>query len=106
MQLILLVVHIIISICLISIILIQRNSTDGLSGLSGGGNNAGVLSGRAAANILTKITTILAVLFMINSLILGNFAIRSSKKTSLIDSEQSIKQQDNIEKAPEVPIVD
>jgi preprotein translocase subunit SecG len=84
MQLILLVIHIIIAILLVGIILIQRTSNDGLSGLSGG-SNTGVMSSRASANLLTRITAILAALFMVNSLVLANLAARSHKTVSVID---------------------
>ena len=76
---ILLVVHCVIAVLLIAVILLQRNSADALAGL-GGGNNMGVVSARGAANFMTRMTVILAIAFMGNSLVLANL----SNKLSLI----------------------
>jgi preprotein translocase subunit SecG len=76
---ILLVIQIIVAVSMIVVILLQRNASDGLSGLSGGssGGNS-LISGRASANMLTKTTTILAVIFMGNSLAMATITARSS----------------------------
>jgi preprotein translocase subunit SecG len=83
MYTILLVAHLIVVVFLIGLILIQRSDSDGLSGLGGGGGN--LLSGRAAGNVLTRTTAILATLFIVNSLVL---AVMSSHRggQSLVDS--------------------
>ena len=73
MQLFFIIIQVIITVCLIAIILIQRSSSDGISGLSGGGSN-GLMSARGSANFLTRATAVLAILFMCNSLILANIA--------------------------------
>ncbi len=62
---ILTVFHILITLAMVGVILIQR-SEGGWLGICGGG----VMSGRGTANILTRATTILATLFMITSLAL------------------------------------
>jgi preprotein translocase subunit SecG len=85
MNVILLVVQIILAVLLVSIILLQRSGSDGLGGLSGSGSNNGVVSSKASANFLTKATAILATLFMINSLVLGNLASKNSKTHSVFD---------------------
>lgn len=73
----LLFVHLIIAILLIIVILLQRTSADGLSGI-GGGNNMGLVSGRSAANFMTKTTIILAILFFSNALVLANLSSKPS----------------------------
>ncbi len=76
MSLILLVLQIIISILLIIVILLQRSNSDGFGlGASGGSN---FLSSRGQANLMTKITSILAAAFMANSLLLATVNARSS----------------------------
>lgn len=77
---ILLVVHVVIAILLITVILLQKNSADALAGLSGGGNNMGIVSARGAANFMTRMTVILAIAFMTNSLILANLSNKSTSK--------------------------
>ena len=84
MQMVLLTIQIIIAILLVAIILLQKSSSDGLSGLGAGGNR-GLVSGKTATNILTKTTMVLAALFMINSLWLANLTAKASKNSSIID---------------------
>ncbi len=72
----LLFIHLIIAILLIVVILLQKTSTDGLSGIGGGGN-MGLVSSRSAANFLTKITIVLAIIFFANALLLANLSSKS-----------------------------
>ena len=60
-----LVVHILVTVLLIAIILIQRSDSDGFA-LGGGGSN--LMTGRASANLLTRSTALLAAAFMLTSL--------------------------------------
>ena len=77
----LLFIHLIIAILLVIVILLQKTSTDGLSGIGGGGNNMGLVSGRSAANFLTRTTVILAIIFFCNAIVLAN--ISSKPKSSV-----------------------
>lgn len=88
MTTVLLVIHVIITVSLVGTILLQKSGADGLAGMGGGGGN--FMSGRGAANLLTKTTAILATLFIINSLVLGIIANRSEKPTSVIERIQDI----------------
>lgn len=83
METVLLVIHVIISLALIGMVLIQRSESDGFGLGSGGGSN--FMTGRAAANFLTRTTAILATLFILNSLALGIIAANRSS-TSIIDT--------------------
>ena len=79
MSLVLLVFQIIISILLIIMILMQRSDNDGLGlGASGGSN---FLSSRGQANLMTKITAVLAFTFMANSLLLAAINVRGGTKS-------------------------
>lgn len=80
---ILLAIHLIITIALVLVVLVQKSNEDGL-GLSGG-NNA-MMSSRGAANFFTRLTAILATLFISNAILI---TIVTSKQvgTSAIDSE-------------------
>jgi preprotein translocase subunit SecG len=90
---ILIFIHIVIAILLIIVILLQRTGADGLSGI-GGGNNMGVVTGRTAANFLTKTTIVLATCFIINAIILANLSTKknasgiSKKIETIIDKNQ------------------
>ncbi len=78
----LLFIHLIIAVLLIVVILLQKTSTDGLSGIGGGGNNMGVMSGRSAANFLTKTTIVLAIIFFANALVLANLSNKNHSNIS------------------------
>lgn len=94
---ILLVVHLVIALLLIVVILLQKNSGDALAGLSGGGNNMGVVSARAAATFFSRITIFLAIAFMVNALLLANLSIKSTAPTGLENKlqEQTEKKSEN-----------
>ena len=81
MESILLVIQMVVALALIGVVLIQRSDSDGM-GLGGGGGGMGLLSGRAKANALTRVTAILAALFMLNSLLFG---IITASRTSILD---------------------
>ena len=69
MQTILIVIHLLIVLALIGVVLIQRSEGGGLGiGGGGGGGGGGFFSARGSANVLTRTTAILALLFFITSL--------------------------------------
>lgn len=61
----LLVVHSLIAVALVTVILLQR-SEGGALGI--GGNSAGLMTARGAANLLTRATAILAAAFILTSI--------------------------------------
>ncbi|MEQ8655414.1 MAG: preprotein translocase subunit SecG [Kiloniellales bacterium] len=69
---ILLIIHLLIALALIGIVLLQRSEGGGLGigggGGGGGGGMAGFMTGRGTANLLTRVTAVLAALFMISSM--------------------------------------
>ncbi len=72
---VLLTIHILVTLFLIGIILIQRSASDGM-GLSSSSSTS-FLSGRAAASAVTRTTAILATIFLLTSLGLGVLTARS-----------------------------
>lgn len=80
---VILVIHVLIALALIGVVLLQR-SEGGALGIGGGGGG-GILSGRGAANLLTRITAILAASFMASSLILA-ILNRDSGPRSVLDT--------------------
>lgn len=100
MEQVLLVVQVLLAIGLIGMVLIQRSDSDGF-GLSGGGSN--LMSGRTAANAMTRITAIFAALFIINSLVLSVMAA-SGRAPSIIESLEAPAEQGD--KAPAVPLAE
>ncbi len=95
MIIVLLVVHILIAIALVGVILLQK-SEGGALGMGGGGMS-GFMTGRSTANLLTRTTAILAVLFMVTSLSLVWFSNREHAPRSIIEQ--------GAPKAPAAPVV-
>lgn len=88
MSTILLVIHILLAIALVGVILIQRNE-GGLGGLGGGGGGGGMMTGRSAANLLTRSTAIIAALFMVNSIALA--IVAGIERGSILDSGDPVE---------------
>ncbi len=75
--------HVIVCIALVLVVLMQSAKGGGLSGSvfggGGGGMGGAVFGGRGAASFLSKATTVLAVLFMLNC---GALAYMSARPTT------------------------
>ena len=74
----LLVIHAIIAALLVIVILMQRSEG---GGLTTGGSPSGLMSARGAADFLTKMTSILATVFVCMSIALAFIAARSQTQT-------------------------
>lgn len=73
----LLIVHTLIAIALVGVILLQRSEGGGLG--IGGGTGGGLMTARGAANLLTRSTTVLAVMFIVSSIVLAVLAAGTNK---------------------------
>ena len=110
MEAVLLTIHLIVTLALIGVILLQRSEGGALGiGGSGGGN---LFSARGAANALTRTTAILAVVFFATSIALTILSVRANKPKSVLDQVAPAQQQQNAPapvlpklpgKAPELP---
>src|SRR5262245_13938859 len=78
----LLIIHLMIAAALVGVVLLQR-SEGGALGIGGGG---GFMTGRGAANFLTRVTASLAAAFFATSLLLTLMASRSTTPGSIFDS--------------------
>ena len=76
-----LVIHLIIAIVLIVLVLLQRSEGGGL-GIGGSGD---FMSGRAAGNVLSRLTAIFAAIFFITSLSLALLS-SSNQNSSIVDN--------------------
>lgn len=82
---VLLVAHIIVAAILVILVLLQR-SEGGALGIGGGGPG-GLMSGRAAGNVLTKSTGILATAFFATSILLTVFSQNLGDKAVDFDTD-------------------
>ena len=102
LQTILLVAMILISVSLTAVILLQR-SEGGALGMGGG--PSGFMTARGAGNLLTRATSVLAVLFFICAIsltIAGNFA-RGSRSVIDADAVGAIAVGNEQQTAPAAP---
>ena len=84
MQTLVLTIHILIALALIGVVLLQRSEGGGL-GIGGGGGGGGFMTARGTANLLTRVTAILAACFFATSLILAIIAGAGRENVSIID---------------------
>jgi preprotein translocase subunit SecG len=84
MSAVVLVIHMILAVALIVVVLLQR-SEGGALGIGGGGGMGGFMTGRGAANLLTRTTAILAACFMVTSMALALLAGQGPERRSILD---------------------
>ncbi|MCZ4282053.1 preprotein translocase subunit SecG [Kiloniella laminariae] len=86
---VLLVIHLLITLSLIGIILVQKSEGGALgiggSGGGGAGGFGGFLTGRGTANLLTRTTAALATAFIVSSLLLTILADTGRSTRSITD---------------------
>ncbi|MDE0991810.1 MAG: preprotein translocase subunit SecG [Rhodospirillales bacterium] len=88
MQQVVLVIHLLLAISLVCAVLLQKNEGGGL-GMGGGGQGGGMgglMTGRAASNLLTRTTAILAAGFMCTSLTMAIMAGQGRESKSILDA--------------------
>lgn len=81
MQTALIIIHVIISIVLIAVVLMQHGKQQGLSGAIAGGAETffGRNKGRTIDAMLKKVTSVVAVLFVVSSVTLAVYSIHTNK---------------------------
>ncbi|MDJ0639417.1 MAG: preprotein translocase subunit SecG [Paracoccaceae bacterium] len=83
MENVILIVHLILALCLIGVVLLQRSEGGGL-GLGGGGGG-GLVSARGAATALGKVTWAFAIAFICTSITLTIIAAQNAASGSVLD---------------------
>jgi preprotein translocase subunit SecG len=108
MKNVVLVLHMFIAAGLVGSILLQR-SEGGALGMGGGGGGA-FMSGRAAGNLLTRATSILAAAFFATSIsltVLSGIGARESSVVERVDVEEAAGEAVPAEpEEPQVPVDD
>lgn len=85
MQTALLAAHVIITIALVGLILIQRGKGADIGAAFGSGASQTVFGSQGSASFLTRTTAILATLFFCTSLTLAYFSTQSVESSSVTD---------------------
>ena len=102
MDIILLVLHVFLSLGIITLVLLQKGAGASAGAAFGGGGGAGSVFGASgSANFLSKTTAIFALGFFVNSLVLAYLAANREVQTeSVIDA---LIEQPVVEEVVEVP---
>ncbi|TBN39473.1 preprotein translocase subunit SecG [Paracoccus subflavus] len=99
MENVVLTIHLILAVLLTGVVLLQRSEGGGL-GMGGGG---GVMTGRQAANALTRLTWIFGIALFVTSIALTIIAARQVSNSSIMDQlgvPASRQQDPNLPAAP------
>lgn len=101
---ILLTLHVIVTIAMIGVILLQKS--DGSSALMGGGSSSSMFSARGVANLLTHMTAVLAAIFLILCIVMTWVSTHNMKKVGdlLDDGMRSTKNNVQTTKTEEKPV--
>lgn len=85
----LIALHVVICILLVVTVLLQFGKGAETGAIMGGGASQAVFSSSAKGNFMTKLTTALAIGFMVNSIILTTIKSREARR-SLFDNEAPV----------------
>jgi preprotein translocase subunit SecG len=84
MVILLVIIHVIVSLFIVGVVLLQQGKSADLAGAFGGQGSQTAFGPRGAANLLTKLTTWSAVIFMLTSIGLTVALSRSSGDHSVL----------------------
>lgn len=106
MTTVVLVIHLLLAIALVSVVLLQRSEGGalGMGGGGGGGGMGGFMTGRGAADLLTRTTAFLAAGFMATSLTLAILSSNERTSGSIIDQPAPAAQEPVQPGQPSVPL--
>ena len=92
----LLVLHIIVCLALIIVVLLQSSKGGGLAGAFGGGGGQTMFGGQETATFLSRMTTYLAVGFMVLSLMLAFLSARQGTGAPRSVMRDAAERQSNV----------
>lgn len=94
METFLTVIHITVCIALILVVLLQSGRAADLAGAFGGAGSQTAFGPRGAATLLSKLTTIFAIIFMLTSLGLAIYSSGGDRTGSVLEhTEQPVQEQ-------------
>ncbi|WP_260738596.1 preprotein translocase subunit SecG [Tunturiibacter lichenicola] len=84
MVILLVIIHVVVCLFLIGVVLLQQGKSADLAGAFGGQGSQTAFGPRGAANLLTKLTTYSAIIFMLTSIGLTILLSRASGDHSVL----------------------
>ncbi|WOH39531.1 preprotein translocase subunit SecG [Thalassotalea fonticola] len=101
---ILIVAYLIIALILVGFILIQQGKGADMGASFGAGSSATIFGSSGSGNFMTKTTGILATLFFVLSLFLGNLTAQRTKATEEWSNLGGAEQTESVAPATDVPV--
>ena len=98
----LIIIQLILAILLVILVLLQGSDNEGLGLGGGGGGLGGMMSARGSANLLSRLTALIATLFMVMSVVLTIFASVGSER-NVLESLPSINSEKQTSEEPVIP---
>jgi len=99
MSILIVLVHIIVCIALILIVLLQTGKGADMGAAFGGGTSQTLFGASGGATFLSKATTVIAIVFMITSLLLA-YASTQRGHSIMLDAKAPVEGKASDEKAP------
>lgn len=90
--------HVLVGIFLIAVVLLQTGKAGSIADVFGGGGSMAAFGARGAATVLSRVTTVAAILFMVTSLGLSLIKTRQNSIMQGLPTQQPKQQQ-----APKTP---
>jgi preprotein translocase subunit SecG len=92
MSILVIIIHIIVSIALIMIVLLQTGKGADMGAAFGGGSSQTLFGSTGASTFLSKATTVAAIVFMLTSLSLAYVAGSKSGKSVVMESAAPVEE--------------
>ncbi len=89
---IIITLHVIVSIALIMIVLLQTGKGADMGAAFGGGGSQTLFGSTGASTFLSKATTVAAVIFMLTSFTLAYMSMHQNPKTIMEDAQTPVEQ--------------
>ena len=96
------IIHIIVSVFLILVVLLQQGKGQDFAGTFGGGGTQASFGARSSATLLHRLTTVAAIMFMITSLSLTVLISQPGTGSVISDDIQPV----NVEPVDVAPVAD
>jgi preprotein translocase subunit SecG len=93
MSIFLIIMHVVVSIALIMIVLLQTGKGADMGAAFGGGSSQTLFGSTGASTFLSKATTVAAVVFMLTSLSLAYMSTHKTGDSIMKDTKAPIEQQ-------------
>lgn len=92
----LLAFHLIVALSIIVLVLLQQGKGADMGAAFGGGSSQTLFGARGSANFLTRLTSGLAVIFFLTSLMLAFLFTRQAEDISIVEQSSVIQSAENI----------